>query len=499
MNPTIQISIFAFANLLLNFLSQVLIAAMFGASGPLDAYIASTTIPFLLLTVVSGSLTYALVPQFVSIQSSKDGSREIDFLRTVVMGIGGLFLVVAVLLFLASPAIVRWTTPGFDTQRLSLASTLLRIQAPGMFFSSIAVVLLSFQHSRRRFLLISSAPLLPPFIMILGIYFLGDAIGVTAIAGAALASSILQVIVLLPSAFIRGFSSFRFDSPGFRTLLRQIFPLIGGSVYFKTDALVDRFLLSGLGGGAIASLWYSRKLIDASLALATTGIATSSFPTFSSHATGEKRELFQSDLNYQLSLLAFVVLPLTMLLLAYAEPLIRLLLQRGQFNVEDSDVVSALLIGQLGVFLGGALGVILANAFYALGDTRTPTMIGIFGFTLGIVLKFLMFREWGVLGIAIAASAYTLFNVTVEFFFLRRSIFALELRPFYQNFLRIILIGACSLLPLYGLRRLLPDSPFGMLAGVLVYLAFYWMLVIVFRVEIASRVAHKLKNWRGLL
>ena len=71
-----------------------------------------------------------------------------------------------------------------------------------------------------------------------------------------------------------------------------------------------------------------------------------------------------------------------------------------------------------GLLVAGALGQVLSSTFYAIGDTRSPTRIGMIGFSVGIVLKISGFLFAGIQGIALGTSAYSILNV----FLLRRKL-----------------------------------------------------------------------------
>jgi putative peptidoglycan lipid II flippase len=93
---------------------------------------------------------------------------------------------------------------------------------------------------------------------------------------------------------------------------------------------------------------------------------------------------------------------------------------RGQFTPVAIEHLWWLLLLLSGVWVGGAAGQILSTSFYAQGDTRTPTLVGVAGFSVAIVLKVVAFRRYGIEGLAVAASLYYLLNAAVLLICLRR-------------------------------------------------------------------------------
>ncbi|MBA3317312.1 MAG: hypothetical protein H0T50_04390 [Gemmatimonadales bacterium] len=80
--------------------------------------------------------------------------------------------------------------------------------------------------------------------------------------------------------------------------------------------------------------------------------------------------------------------------------MLRVAFGHGRFGPEAIGQLWWLLIALGGVWVGGAAGQILGPAFYAQGDTRTPTRVGSIGFTLAIVLKIAGFYFFGIWGVA---------------------------------------------------------------------------------------------------
>ncbi|MEG8052032.1 lipid II flippase MurJ [Sphingomonas aurantiaca] len=81
-------------------------------------------------------------------------------------------------------------------------------------------------------------------------------------------------------------------------------------------------------------------------------------------------------------------------------------MQFGRFGAKDIHTLWLLLILTSGMFVAGSLGSLASGAFYARGDTRTPTILGSLSFTIAIGLKILMFWLYGLVGVAIAISLY---------------------------------------------------------------------------------------------
>jgi peptidoglycan biosynthesis protein MviN/MurJ (putative lipid II flippase) len=109
-------------------------------------------------------------------------------------------------------------------------------------------------------------------------------------------------------------------------------------------------------------------------------------------------------------------------LILAGRPLLSALLGHGQFTDARIAELWWILLLLSGVWVGGAAGQVLATSFYASGDTRTPTRIGVIGFTVAIGLKLLAFWYFGLLGLAVAASLYYLGNTVALLLTLRRDL-----------------------------------------------------------------------------
>ena len=88
------------------------------------------------------------------------------------------------------------------------------------------------------------------------------------------------------------------------------------------------------------------------------------------------------------------------------------LLEGGRFSSDDYLIVGRLITLSMGMFIGASMGELLARGFYVLGDTRSPTLIGVVSLTIGLVLKYLLFKNIGIWGIAIGVSIYYLLSAS---------------------------------------------------------------------------------------
>ena len=189
-------------------------------------------------------------------------------------------------------------------------------------------------------------------------------------------------------------------------------PLVFGLACNQLDPLLDRYLTSP-SPGSVSQLGYASRLAAAVLTLSTSGLAVVAFPALARHAAERDDDKLRTEIAAALRFLMLLLVPIIVALIAFGGPLIRDLLQRGRFSAEDTRVVSSTLAMLCGMIVGGSLGEIAAKVFYSRQNTRTPVIVGLIGFGIGVALKFQWVGPHGVLGLAAATSVFYLLNAVV--------------------------------------------------------------------------------------
>jgi peptidoglycan biosynthesis protein MviN/MurJ (putative lipid II flippase) len=201
---------------------------------------------------------------------------------------------------------------------------------------------------------------------------------------------------------------------------RRIRPLLLGMSYYKTDPVVDRFLSSLAPAGGLTLLNLAQQAWGALAQILNRSIAGPLVPALASYAKQESWSTFRHAYRTRLALITVIALAGFAALLATGTALLTLLVGHGGVTADNVRLLWWLLVALGGVLVGGAAGQIVSSAFYSMGDTATPTKVGIIGFTIGIALKVGGFFWLGVVGIALGASAYYLLNVVIMLVLLER-------------------------------------------------------------------------------
>src|SRR5207244_7612306 len=124
-------------------------------------------------------------------------------------------------------------------------------------------------------------------------------------------------------------------------------------------------------------------------------------PRLSRNAATDNHDDWRGTASLALRTLLFVILPVTALVLALREPLVRLLFQRGEFGPVATRAVAATLGGYAVGLPAIAAYYVVTRTYYALQDMVTPVRIGVAMVILNGVLEYALRRVWGVLGIGL--------------------------------------------------------------------------------------------------
>jgi Uncharacterized membrane protein, putative virulence factor len=401
-------------NILITFGYQWYVLTTVGPGPSTDALFAGMMVPQLVLVIVSGSLNYVLVP----LLAVEEGEARERLAWTYAQGIGAGCLVLVFVLMLGAPVWVPLTVPGFSPAAAHLAVRLTRVQLFGVAFTAVTGVEWALHHARQEFVRAEGSGVVASLAGLAFIVYALPRMGITAAAWGTLVRSGLQMLILLPG--MGRYRTPQWNHPGLRVGLRRTAPLTGGQVYYKSDGLLDRFFASLAPAGILSLYHVSQQLYASASMVLNRAIVAPVVPRLSRLASLNEWPAFVAVVRRRLLVMLGVTLAGSVGLALVGRPILGLIFHHGEFTPDRIDHLWSLLLLLSGVWLGGTAGQILSTSFYAQGDTRTPTQVGIIGFTLAIGLKLFAFRHYGIEGLALAASAYYLLNAAVLLACLRR-------------------------------------------------------------------------------
>lgn len=414
MKQAIQLGAYSAANMGLVILFQWYVFTEMGPGIATDALFAGMTIPQLVLGVISFSLMHVLVP----LLAGEDDNRLRHDAWAFFFLVGGSFGLLAVALYTLAPWWVPLTVPGFSAAGQLLTVDLTRIQLVGMAFTAVNGVQWAVYHSRQKFLWAEFTPVLASALALMLLVWVLPRYGITAAAWL-LALRAAALTLLLAPGMGRPVCP-DLGSPAVRQAWHRTKPLLMGTAYYKTDPLIDRFLLSTAISGSLSLYYLAQQIYGAINQIFNKAIVAPLVPALSMlHKSGNeagfrkvyRQKMFQAGSICVLGMLILIFL---------GQAALNLLVGHGK--VDSANVVELwwIMVWLGGVFIGGGLGQITASSFYARGDTTTPVRISILTYTAYIPFKVAAFYLYGVIGLALVTSIYYVVNLSLQIFFLER-------------------------------------------------------------------------------
>lgn len=455
----------------LGLVREIVISYQFGTSAQLDAYIAAFRIPDLLFNLVAGgALASAFIPPFSKLLTDGDvrggwrlASQVINlvFVIVVALSVGAAIL--------AEPLVRATVGYGFTPKQQALTVSLMRLMliTPAVF--AVSGIVMGILNAYNEFTLPAAAPVVYNLSIIAGAMLLAPQIGVYGLAIGVVVGAFLHLAVQVPWLIRRRMqytARLGIHDAGVREVVRLVIPRTVGIAAVQINFLVNTILASTLVAGSLAALNYAFLLILLPIGVIAQSIATVLFPTFARLFAMNDRDGLRRAFSTGFRVTLFLTVPATVGLMLLARPIIEILLQRGAFTSESTDMtLAALVLFAVGLFAHAGLETI-TRVFYAMHDTATPVKIGIASVGLNIVLSFLLMGPLKQGGLALANSIATILEMFVLLYLLRSRLHGIDGRTLARSAVKIALGALAMALTIvaYSLTPL-ATTPIGLLLG----------------------------------
>jgi putative peptidoglycan lipid II flippase len=431
---------------LLGFVRDMLIARLFGVDLATDAFFAAFKLPnFLRRLFAEGAFAHAFVPVLTDYKENHGRTELKVFIGKTAGTLALILFLITAAGVIAAPLLIMGIAPGFawHSAQHGLASELLRISLPYLFFISLTAFAGAILNAHGKFALPALTPVWLNIAMIAAALGLAPRLDepVTALAWGVFAAGIVQLAFQLPALIRLGLlPRFRlgFADPGVRKVIGLMLPAMFSVSVTQINLLFDTLIASLLAAGSVSWLYYSDRLVEFPLGILGVAVSTVILPNLSkSHAAGDPAA-FSAALDWGLRLVLMIGLPATMGLIVLAEPLLSTLFQYEAFGSEDVHFAGKSLKAYAAGLLGFILIKVLAPAFTARLDIKTPVRYSIYAMIASLLLNVLAI-PFAHAGLALATSSGALFNAALLLGKLRRERIYLPAPGWRLFLLRIVL------------------------------------------------------------
>lgn len=487
LKSSIIISLFVFFTSVFNYFNLFLLAFTFGAGMEMDAFFAATTIPQLITLILAATLSTTLIPIFIEAKSEDEPNAwKIASISENLLSLS-LFIIALVGIFFSN-YVIALINPGFTEETTRISASLFRILLISLIFSGSSIILTSLHYAHKRFFKPSFAQGINSLITFLFVLNLRTTLGVKSIAIGTLVGSLIQFVYLLPIFFKKGRYSLEFDfkKKEILKLGRLMFPLLIGSIFYKTNNLVERFIASKLGEGSVSYLGYAYKIIMAFSVMISQGISTALFPRMSEYSAVKDFQSLKEILSKAIRVLIIITAPIAFMILFARFELVRLIFERGNFDSQTTVAVGKALIAYLGYFVVISIALPIVNTMYSLQETTKVAAIGVFGFGVYVFLALFLSHYFSYIGVALAVSIQYMITLIIYICLIKVKLIGFEWHKIFVCVFKAILASGLVSIIVLGIRKFskpLIAQPFDLIVFVILGFCMYFLVLIIFKTE----------------
>lgn len=412
----------------LGLVRDVVIANVMGSGAAADVFFFANKIPnFLRRLFAEGAFAQAFVP-VLSEYREIDQKNNSDETRKLIAQVSGTLGVIVTLVtavgMLASPIVVMlfgfgwfldWVNDGPNGEKFELASTLLKITFPYLWFVSLTALSGAILNTLGRFAVAAFTPVLLNVCIILAAIYLSPQFSdpAFALAWGVFLGGLTQFVFQIPFLMRSGVlvkPKWAWSAPGVIKIRKLIVPALFGVSVTQINLLLDTLIASFLVTGSISWLYYADRLLEFPLGLFGIGIATVILPSLSGLYAKNNKQEFSQTIDWGLRVVTLMGLPALAGIMVFAQPIIMVLFMRGEFSQTDVQQVSFALYAYMSGLVSFMFIKVLAPGFYARQDTKTPVKIGIKAMVANMVFNLMLAPFLGYVGLALATTLSATLN-----------------------------------------------------------------------------------------
>ena len=456
---TSTVALFTLLSRVMGFMRDIIVAHIFGAGGLFDAFVVAFKLPnFLRRLFGEGAFAQAFVPILADQRANQTPEEVQSFVNHVSGTLAFIVSIVVIVAEIGAPLLIMIFAPGFlhDPVRFHIAVHLCQEMFPYL----LLIVLTALAGAILNTYGIFAAPAFTPVLLNIAliavallwaphaaqpIYVLGWGVIIGGMAQLLIQIPFLKAIKLMPK-FKLGF-----HHEGTLRVMKRMIPALFGVSVAQIGLLIDQIFASFLQKGSISWLYYSDRLIYFPLGIIGVALATVVMPYLSRNHANKDEKIFSETLDWALRCTLFIGLPCAVGLFILAGPILSTLLHSGKFN--DFDVImtakslSAFAVG-LPAFM---LIKILASAFYARQNIKTPVKIAAVSMVSNLIFNFILVFPLKHEGLALATSLSAIVNAALLWILLVREDIFTPLNVWKKTLLQLLIANGVMALLLYFL------------------------------------------------
>jgi putative peptidoglycan lipid II flippase len=420
---------------------EVVMARLFGAGPTYDAFLLGMRIPNLTRNLFAeGALSSAFVPIFTRYLATKGRREAAELSNLVATALMVTLSALCLVGMLFSPELVRIMAPGFERVpgKFELAVLLTRIMFPVLLLISLAAQAMGLLNACDYY----GIPALASTFFNIGSVGVGLAIGfvlsrswehglIVSMAIGVVAGGMMQLAWQLPALYRAGFPyrpRIDWSDPGLREIFRLMAPALVGSSALQINTIVNTSLASTLTDasgqvmdGPVSWLGYAFRFLQLPLGVFGVAVASATLPEISRHSVMGRMDAFRDTVTHSLNMILVLTIPSTIGLAVLGESMIGVIYEGGRFTAADTHQTAMALSAYSVGLTGYAASKVLAPAFYALGDARTPMWVSVVSIAVNpaCALALMTWAGLGHAGLALATSLVAVLGAALLFALLR--------------------------------------------------------------------------------
>lgn len=399
---------------LVGVLRDRVLAHNFGAGPVMDAYYAAFKIPDLIYNLlIVGALTAGFIPTFTRLFQNDDKSPAWKLANNLINILALTLIILSGLGVIFSPRLTQYVAPGFSGDNLTRVTSYMRVMFLSPVILGISMITGGILQSLRRFTIYSLAPIFYNCGIIIGAIALVPFWGDIGLAWGVILGAVLHCGLQLYGAARAGWHwQWQFDLKNYETKLvwKLMIPRTLGLAATQIGQVVFTMMATLLPIGSVAVFNYANNLQGLPVGIIGIPFALAVFPLLSEAAAQNDDAKFISYVSGTARKIIFLISPITILFLLLRAQIVRVVLGSGKFDwnatVNTADTLAFFALGML----AQSLIPLLARAFYARSDTKTPFISGVIAELSGIIVALVLYKRLGASGLALAVTTTASLN-----------------------------------------------------------------------------------------